>query len=105
MSVMTGKKVFLELDGMKEGHVVYVQLPFYWNSEAGNELWSTEAWYTMNSIPENAMGTKTAAPAPIAVNTLSEAEKSSGLEAPFRWKNNKRLAQFPQGNHWQRLDY
>ena len=47
------KKVFLELDGMKENHVVYVKLQTAFISTNNNELWSTEAWYTMNKIPEN----------------------------------------------------
>ncbi|CAN5468423.1 hypothetical protein BH23BAC1_BH23BAC1_23240 [soil metagenome] len=46
------KRVFLKLSGMKANHVVYIRL----NrenliSESDQNLWSTEAWYTMNSIP------------------------------------------------------
>jgi len=46
------KRVFLELAGMKEGHVIYIQVkaPFKSNS-SGQSLWSTEAWYTLNKIP------------------------------------------------------
>lgn len=77
------KKVFLELEGMKDQHVVYVKIPVDWYSDAGNELWSTEAWYTLNSIPENKPGTKTTAPALVPHNTLSEAEKAAGWKLLF----------------------
>lgn len=47
------KKVRLELPEMKEGHVIYIRL----NrdtilSASDKELWTTEAWYTMNNIPD-----------------------------------------------------
>ncbi|MEZ4888049.1 MAG: PA14 domain-containing protein [Chitinophagales bacterium] len=47
------KKVFLELAGMKAKHVVYVHLTKHWTSANNNELWSTEAWYTLNQIPQD----------------------------------------------------
>ena len=44
-------KAFLEIEGLKENHVVYFRL----NSEIVNNdnetLWSTESWYTLNSMP------------------------------------------------------
>ena len=45
------KRVFLGLDGMKEGHVVYVNIKAPFKSDSGQSLWSTEAWYTLNKIP------------------------------------------------------
>jgi cytochrome c len=46
------KKVFLELGGMKPKHLVYIRLNRQTVlNEKGNNLWSTEAWYTMNNIP------------------------------------------------------
>ncbi|QCR22380.1 PA14 domain-containing protein [Pontibacter sp. SGAir0037] len=46
------KKVFLELPDMKAKHVVYIHLnKESITSNTGRQLWSTEAWYTMNSIP------------------------------------------------------
>ncbi len=77
------KKVFLELEGLKKQHVVYLRIPNYWTSEAGNELWSTEAWYTLNNIPDKNNGTKTTAPQPVPHNTLSEAEKAAGWQLLF----------------------
>lgn len=46
------RKVLLELPGMKAGHVVYIRLnKKTMRSDSGKNLWTTEAWYTMNSIP------------------------------------------------------
>ena len=45
------KKVSLAIDGLKPGHVVHLRSPRPFNSEEGAELWNTEAWYTLNSIP------------------------------------------------------
>lgn len=46
-----GRKAHLKIDGIEEGHVVYVRLLKPFNSANGADLWSTEAWYTMNRIP------------------------------------------------------
>jgi cytochrome c len=46
------KKVFLQLAGMKPKHIVYLRLNRNTiTSATGQNLWVTEAWYTMNSIP------------------------------------------------------
>jgi cytochrome c len=48
------KQVFLELPGMQARHVVYIRLNQQTViSASGKSLWSTEAWYNMNSIPVN----------------------------------------------------
>ncbi|GMA33332.1 hypothetical protein GCM10025875_33240 [Litorihabitans aurantiacus] len=44
-------KVTLQLDGLEPGHVVHLRSPRPFESESGKELWSTEAWYTLNSLP------------------------------------------------------
>jgi cytochrome c len=101
------KKVFLELDGMKEQHVVYVQLPNYWVSAAGHELWSTETWYTMNSIPTDKPGWRTTPTEDYADNTLSSAEKAAGWELLFDgktlngWRNFKKQT---IGSSWKVVD-
>ena len=77
------KKVFLELAGMEDDHLIYVHLKTPFVSNNGNELWTTEAWYTMNAIPQNNPGTKTTAPTPVAVNSLSDAEKAAGWQLLF----------------------
>ena len=45
------KKVYLEIPGLKRGNVVYFRLPDSLKSEGGSQLWSSEAWYTLNEIP------------------------------------------------------
>ncbi len=80
------KKVFLELDGMKENHVVYIRLKGNWVSVNGNGLFSTEAWYTMNAIPKGNAGIIAAAPV-LAANTLSESEKADGWQLMFNGKD------------------
>ena len=80
------KKVFLELGGMKPNHVVYIHLPYYWISENGNELWSTECWYTLNNIPANNFGEKTVAQK-TPLNTLTDVEIAAGWKLLFNGKN------------------
>ena len=46
-----GTTVTLAIDGLKPGHVVHIRSPRPFDSESGKELWSTEAWYTLNSLP------------------------------------------------------
>jgi hypothetical protein len=43
------RKVYLEIDGLKEKHVVYVRLLDV-KSESGHSLWATETWYTLNAF-------------------------------------------------------
>lgn len=45
------KTVTLKVDGLKPGRVVHVRSPRPFASAAGEELWNTEAWYTLNSLP------------------------------------------------------
>jgi cytochrome c len=47
------KKVFLEIPGMKDKHVLYIRLnKKTMLNNRGASLWSTESWYSMNSIPK-----------------------------------------------------
>lgn len=80
------KKVFLELDGMKAGHVVYIRLAGTFISNKNQELWSTECWYTMNNIPTDQPGFSSPVVAQ-APNTLSQAEIANGWELLFNGKN------------------
>jgi hypothetical protein len=54
-----GKKVTLVIEGLQAGRVVHIRSPKPFASTGGQSLWSTEAWYTLNSIP--------GAPAPVNV--------------------------------------
>lgn len=44
------KKVTLQLNGLLPGRVVHVRSPRPFSSDSGTTLWSTEAWYTLNSM-------------------------------------------------------
>ncbi|MCM3661119.1 DUF1080 domain-containing protein [Georgenia satyanarayanai] len=46
-----GTTVTLAIDGLKPGHVVHLRSPRPFTDADGEELWSTEAWYTLNSLP------------------------------------------------------
>ena len=94
------KKVFLELKGMEPNHVVYVRLAGVFISTQDHELWSTEAWYTMNQIPVNNPGFKNPAK-PIALNTLTPSEVKDGWELLFdgrsmsQWKRFNKTGMSP----------
>lgn len=81
------KKVFLELAGLKPLHIVYIHLPYDWISANNHELWSTEAWYTLNQIPENEPGFKTSPDLVVAPNTLTEIEQKAGWKLLFDGKS------------------
>jgi cytochrome c len=100
------RKVFLELSGMKPGHVVYLRLPNDWMSAEGHELWSTEAWYTLNSIPADNMGDKRQ-PLAFAANTLTEAEQKAGWKLLFDGQSMKGWHSYGKqsaGSDWQVRD-
>lgn len=46
------KRIFLEIPGLKKGDLVYFSLSQNFRSTGGQSLWSSEAWYTLNNIPE-----------------------------------------------------
>lgn len=46
------KRLYLEILGLKKEHLVYFMIPDYLISEDNLPLWSNEAWYTLNNIPE-----------------------------------------------------
>jgi cytochrome c len=46
------KKIYLEIAGLKKEHVIYFRLPENLQSASGQRLWTSEAWYTLNNIPE-----------------------------------------------------
>ncbi len=46
-----GRTISLDIDGLREDRVVHVRSPRPFESADGVELWSTEAWYTVNTIP------------------------------------------------------
>ncbi|ALG11942.1 family 16 glycoside hydrolase [Kibdelosporangium phytohabitans] len=44
------KKVTLQIKGLQAGRVVHVRSPRPFTSASGTTLWSTQAWYTLNSL-------------------------------------------------------
>lgn len=46
------RTVTLKIDGLEPGRVVNVHSPRPFAAEGGAELWSTEAWYTLNRLPD-----------------------------------------------------
>ena len=82
------KRVFLQLSGMRENHVVYLHLNEYLISENGLALHSPEAWYTMNQIPENKPGPinpKLLASTAVAGQLTAE-QKTAGWKSLFDGK-------------------
>jgi cytochrome c len=45
-------RVYLEISDLKKEHKVYFRLPENLQSNRGQSLWSSEAWYTLNNIPD-----------------------------------------------------
>lgn len=74
------RRVFLELDSLREGHVVYIKVNRGLPSASGRDLWSTEAWYTLNKLPRNKLGKGSVPPVP---NQLTDEERRLGFEMIF----------------------
>ena len=51
-------KAFLQIEGLKEGHVVYFKLNSHMKNNDGERLWTTESWYTLNNMPLIKQGEK-----------------------------------------------
>jgi cytochrome c len=83
------KKVFVEIPGIKPGHVVYIRLKNLPVSDLGHGLWTTDTWYTMNAIPADNYGVVTPRPAvaPRADNVLTDREKAEGWQLLFNGQN------------------
>jgi len=90
------KKVFLEMDDLKSNHVVYIRLKKHFISASELPIWAVEAWYTMNNLPENVLGTPKTSPYTFTPNTLSDIEKKAGWISLFdgksisQWRNFKK---------------
>src|SRR5690606_26047170 len=46
-----GRKLSLQIPGLKTGYVIYFLLDADLLSRNGDPLWSGEAWYTLNRVP------------------------------------------------------
>ena len=90
------KKVFLELPGIKEGHMIHARIYRPFRSNEKTSLWTTEAWYNMNQIPVNQMGFRSTTPTP-AQNSLTQEEAASGWELLFDGKSTDGWKNFNSG--------
>ncbi|MDA0196870.1 MAG: DUF1080 domain-containing protein [Bacteroidetes bacterium] len=79
------RKIFVEIEGIEEGKVVYIRIRNPFISQERHSLWSTETWYTMTKRPVDQPGFKTSSTG-LAHNTLSEAEVKEGWMLLFDGK-------------------
>ena len=99
--------VFLEIAGLKPSHVVYLRLLPPCVSADGELPWSTEAWYTLNAIPQERKGVVLAPPPPAPQNFVTDEEKAAGWRLLFDGKTTNgwhgyKKDKFPDG--WQVSD-
>lgn len=90
------KKVFLEITDLVPGNVMYIRLNQGLMSKSGADLWTTEAWKTLNAVPENAVAKVPTEAAP--TNVLSPEEAKEGFELLY---DGKSLAAF---RGWKQTD-
>lgn len=96
------KRVFLELSGLKEKHVIYIRIKRPFQSESGNELWTTEAWYTLTNLPDNKPGFTS--DYEVAHNQLTETERAQGWKLLFDGKTTNGIRNFKSetlGGKWR----
>lgn len=95
------KRVSFKLNGLKGKHVVYFRIKRPFRSATNQELWTTEAWYTLTGIPANQ---------PVNIETdltqnneLSAAEKEQGWKLLFDGKTTNGLRNYNSqtlGSKW-----
>ena len=78
------KRVFLEIEGLKEGHVVHIHAADILRNEKNEKLWTTEGWYTLNAIPKDKPGK--VGPSHVN-NVLTDAETADGWKLLFDGKS------------------
>ena len=99
------KTIFIELEGLKENHVVYFRIIRPFVSQSDQELWTTEAWYTLNKIPLDKPGFTNQYT--VIHNTLSQAEKEAGWKLLFDGETTGRIRNFNSeslGSAWKVKD-
>ena len=77
------RRVFLEVQGIRAGHVLYVRLANPMIAESNRELWATETWCTVNALPKDLPGERFGSGASPAPNTLTEAQRAAGWKLLF----------------------
>jgi hypothetical protein len=92
------KKAFLEIDGMKEVHVLYVELQATFLSSTNDPLWSNEGWYTLNKIPDEA-GIVSPYKFKKINNKLTPPELDEGWQSLFDGNSTQQWQQM-KGSNW-----
>ncbi len=77
------RRAFLEIEGMKPRHVLYVRIAHPFVSSDNEEMWTTESWCTVNAIPQTSRGQPGSTPPP---NTLTADERAAGWRLLFDGK-------------------
>jgi len=98
------RKVFMEMDGLEANHVVYFRIVRPFVGEGDLELWTTEAWYTLNNIPDEKGFVQ---PYVVANNTLTPQEESDGWKLLFDGKTTNGWRNFKKetiGRRWKVLN-
>lgn len=98
------RRVFLELSGMEANKVVYIRLQNPFISADDHDLWTTEAWYTLNQIPAEASQIAATPYQALPLNNLTEAEKAAGWKSLFNGKNTQGWHKYgggKPGSSWQ----
>ena len=96
------KTAHFELPGIKEKHLVYFRITHPFSSQQNHELWTTEAWYTLNAIPKHK---------PVVINknytikhnTLSSKEIAEGWKLLFDGETTQGIRNYNKqtlGEHW-----
>lgn len=97
------KHIFVEIDGIKPQHVLYLRLLPPLVSEAGEPPWSTEAWYAVGWLPKERSGSLRPRPPQPPQNFLTDVEKQEGWRLLFDgkslagWHNFKKTGKPVQG--------
>ncbi len=76
-------RVFLEIDSLKPGHLVYLRLLPPCLSEQLELPWFTETWYTLLALPTDRSGQVLPRPAGPPQNTLTEEQVNAGWRLLF----------------------
>lgn len=96
------KKVFIEVPGLKAGHMQYIRLKGGFLSESGKSIWSPEAWYNMNVLPSS-KGEVKPSPYRLGNNILTATEKEQGWQLLFDGKKIDQFRNFKEktvGSSW-----
>ena len=76
------KKVFVEIAGMKEKHVINLRLANNFASKSGAQLFTGDAYYTLNKIPQNKVMIAKSVPSHVKLisNVFTSSNEHPGAE-------------------------